>query len=75
MRFFMDDFIGESLLDGSTYSGVVVSKTNNDPLNDDKEDNAVDAIAGATITGNGVSAMIKETLKGYKPYLETIRNK
>ncbi|MFS4416319.1 Na(+)-translocating NADH-quinone reductase subunit C [Maribacter sp. 2307ULW6-5] len=73
MRFFMDDFIGESLLDGNSYRGVEVSKTNNDPLNEDKEDNAVDAIAGATITGNGVSNMIKETLRAYKPYLETIR--
>jgi len=73
LRFFMDDFIGESLLDGGSYSGITVSKTNNDPLNEDKEDNEVDAIAGATITGNGVSGMIKETLKAYKPYLETIR--
>jgi Na+-transporting NADH:ubiquinone oxidoreductase subunit C len=61
------------LNDGS-YSGITVSKTNNDPLNEDKEDNEVDAIAGSTITGNGVTAMIKETLKAYKPYLETIRN-
>ena len=75
MRFFMDDFVGESLLDGNRYAGVTVSKTNNDPLNDNKEDNEVDAIAGATITGNGVSAMIKDALKAYKPYLETIRNK
>lgn len=74
MRFFMDDFIGESLLEGNSYSGINVSKTNNDPLNEDKEDNEVDALAGATITGNGVAAMIKETLKAYKPYLETIRN-
>lgn len=73
MRFFMDDFIGESLLDGSSYSGITVSKTNNDPLNEDKQDNEVDAIAGSTITGNGVTSMIKETLKAYKPYLETIR--
>jgi Na+-transporting NADH:ubiquinone oxidoreductase subunit C len=74
MRFFMDDFVGESLLDGKSYSGITVSKTNNDPLNENKEDNEVDAIAGATITGNGVSSMIKETIKAYKPYLETIRN-
>ncbi|MEM9000748.1 MAG: Na(+)-translocating NADH-quinone reductase subunit C [Bacteroidota bacterium] len=73
MRFFMDDFTGESLLDGKSYSGINVSKTNNDPLNEDKQDNEVDALAGATITGNGVSAMIKETLKVYRPYLETIR--
>ncbi|RIV38299.1 Na(+)-translocating NADH-quinone reductase subunit C [Flagellimonas lutimaris] len=72
-RFFMDDFKGESIMDGNTYAGVNVAKGNNDPLNQDKEDNAVDALAGATITGNGVSAMIKESLKLYKPYLQTIR--
>ncbi|MEM9077034.1 MAG: Na(+)-translocating NADH-quinone reductase subunit C [Bacteroidota bacterium] len=73
LRFFMDDFIGESLMEGQSYSGISVSKTNNDPLNEDKGDNEVDAIAGATITGNGVSSMIKETLKLYRPYLESIR--
>lgn len=75
LRYFMDDFIGESVLDGSRYAGISVAKGNNDPLNNDKEDNEVDALAGATITGNGVTAMIKETLKLYKPYLETIRTK
>jgi len=75
MRFFMDDFIGESLLEDGSYAGIAVAKGNNDPLNKDKEDNEVDALAGATITGNGVSAMIKETLKVYKPYLETIRKR
>lgn len=73
MRFFMDDFVGESVLDGNSYAGVAVAKGNNDPLNKDKEDNEVDALAGATITGNGVSAMIKESLELYKPYLEKIR--
>ena len=71
----MDDFTGESVLDGNSYAGITVAKGNNDPLNNDKGDNEVDALAGATITGNGVSAMIKETLKIYKPYLETIRTK
>lgn len=74
-RFFMDDFEGETVLDGNSYAGVTVAKGNNDPLNSDKEDNQVDALAGATITGNGVTAMIKESLKLYKPYLETIRTK
>ena len=60
-------------MDDDTYKGVEVAKGNNDPLNNDKDDNAVDALAGATITGNGVSAMIKESLKLYKPYLQTIR--
>jgi Na+-transporting NADH:ubiquinone oxidoreductase subunit C len=74
-RFFMDDFVGESILDGNRYEGISVAKGNNDPLNQDKEDNEVDALAGATITGDGVSAMIKESLKLYKPYLETVRKK
>lgn len=73
MRYFMDDFIGESILDGSRYAGISVAKGNNDPLNERKDDNAVDALAGATITGNGVSAMIKESVNLYKNYLETIR--
>ncbi|MDO6473531.1 Na(+)-translocating NADH-quinone reductase subunit C [Maribacter sp. 1_MG-2023] len=75
MRYFMDDFIGETILDGSKYVGISVAKGNNDPLNKTKNDNEVDALAGATITGNGVSAMISETVKLYKPYLETIRAK
>ncbi|MEZ4811667.1 MAG: Na(+)-translocating NADH-quinone reductase subunit C [Allomuricauda sp.] len=74
-RFFMDDFTGESILNGNSFVGISVVKGNNDPLNNDKEDNEVDALAGATITGNGVTAMIKESIKLYKPYLETIRTK
>ncbi len=72
-RYFMDDFEGESILDGTRYRGIEVAKGNNDPLNQDKEDNQVDALAGATITGNGVSAMISETVRLYQPYLKTIR--
>ncbi|UJH68167.1 Na(+)-translocating NADH-quinone reductase subunit C [Allomuricauda sp. SCSIO 65647] len=74
MRFFMDDFEGEYVLDGNQYKGIAVVKGNNDPLNQTKDDNEVDALAGATITGNGVTAMIKETLRLYRPYLKTIRN-
>jgi len=73
MRYFMDDFIGESILDGTKYEGIAVAKGNNDPLNKTKDDNEVDALAGATITGNGVAAMIKESIDLYKDYLETIR--
>ncbi|WP_405413371.1 Na(+)-translocating NADH-quinone reductase subunit C [Maribacter sp. Asnod1-A12] len=75
MRYFMDDFEGETILNGTKYAGISVAKGNNDPLNKTKDDNEVDALAGATITGNGVSAMISETVKLYKPYLETIRAK
>jgi len=74
-RYFMDDFIGESVLEGDRYAGVKVAKGNNDPVNTDKTDNEVDAMAGATITGDGLSAMIKKSLRMYKPYLETIKTK
>ena len=48
-----------------------------DPLtkSEIKDDNEVDALAGATITGNGLSAMIKESVNLYKSYLESIRAK
>ncbi len=74
-RYFMDDFTGETIMDGTRYAGISVAKGNNDPVNENKEDNEVDALAGATITGNGVSAMIKKTVTLYKDYLETLRNK
>jgi Na+-transporting NADH:ubiquinone oxidoreductase subunit C len=74
-RFFMDDFIGEHLLDASgNFVGIDISKSNADPLNKDKTDNEVDAIAGATITGNGVAAMLKNDLKLYLPYFKTLKN-
>ncbi len=73
-RFFMDDFIGEHLLDDNgNFVGVTVAKGNADPRNDRKEDNKVDAIAGATITGDGVTAMIKSDLALYKPYFDTLK--
>ena len=75
-RFFMDDFIGEHLLSADgTFKGINVAKGNADPKNNDKTDNEVDAIAGATITGDGVTAMIKKDLKLYLPYFETLKGK
>ncbi|MBT8283807.1 MAG: Na(+)-translocating NADH-quinone reductase subunit C [Flavobacteriaceae bacterium] len=72
-RYFMDDFTGESILNGTNYTGIKVIKGNNDPVNNIKDDNEVDALAGATITGNGVSAMISKTVTLYKDYFESIR--
>ena len=70
----MDDFIGEKLNHDGRFMGITVAKGNNDPLNKRKEDNKVDAIAGATITGDGVSAMLKSELKLYVPYFKTLEN-
>ncbi len=74
-RYFMDDFAGETVLAGARYVGVQVAKGNNDPLNQDKQDNQVDALAGATITGNGVTAMIADTFRLYQDYLKTVSAK
>ncbi|WP_299677365.1 Na(+)-translocating NADH-quinone reductase subunit C [uncultured Tenacibaculum sp.] len=72
-RFFMDDFAGEDLMSNGQFKGIAVSKSNADPKNEDKTDNEVDAIAGATITGDGVAAMIKSELKLYVPYFKTLK--
>ncbi len=73
-RYFMDDFIGEHLLDpNGNFKGIRVAKGNNDPKNEEKTDYEVDAIAGATITGDGVSAMIKSDLVLYVSYFKTLK--
>ncbi len=72
-RFFMDDFIGEHLLSNGVFKGIKVAKGNADPLNKDKTDHEIDAIAGATITGDGVSAMLRSELKLYVPYFKTLK--
>ena len=72
-RFFMDDFKGEHFLDGNTFKGITAAKGNADPKNLDKTDYEVDAIAGATITGDGISAMLKKDLQLYLPYLKTLK--
>ena len=71
--FFYEDFKGESIYRGTEYKGITVAKGNNDPTNKRKNDNKVDAIAGATITGDGVTSMIKSDLKLYVPYFETVK--
>ena len=72
--FFKDDFKGEMIFDASgNYKSVEISKSNGDPNNTDKTDNQVDAISGATITGNGVAAMLKSGIKLYLPYFETLK--
>ena len=69
-QWFMDRCVGEKVFDDSgSLVGISVSKTNNDPKDLDKNDHEVDAISGATITGDGVSDMIMERLTHYQSYL------
>ncbi|ULC60453.1 Na(+)-translocating NADH-quinone reductase subunit C [Flaviramulus sp. BrNp1-15] len=73
-RYFMDDFYGERLLtEAGVFKGITVAKGNADPKNEIKDDYEVDALAGATITGDGVTAMIKKDLKLYLPYFKTLK--
>ncbi len=73
-RYFMDDFYGERLLtEAGVFKGITVAKGNADPKNEIKDDHEVDALAGATITGDGVTAMIKKDLKLYLPYFKTLK--
>ena len=37
-------------------------------------DNEIDAISGATITGDGVSDMIIERIENYIPYFNSLTN-
>ena len=68
---FQNRFLGEKVFDISgNLVGINVSKTNNDPKDLDKDDHEVDAISGATITGDGVTNMIIERLTHYLPYLK-----
>ncbi|PKA82308.1 Na+-transporting NADH:ubiquinone oxidoreductase subunit C [Ulvibacter sp. MAR_2010_11] len=71
-RYFMDDFTGEKFLNGEAFEGIKVAKGNNDPKNTDTSDNEVDALAGATITGDGVSAMLKKDIRMYVPYFKKL---
>ena len=71
--YFREDFIGEYIVDASgNYKGITVKKGNADPKNTDKHDNEVDALAGATITGDGVTAMVKKGIAMYQPYFESL---
>lgn len=66
---FQDRFIGEKIKnDSEEFVGITVQKGYSGGNN--KDDNAVDAISGATITGDGVTNMIHERLEYYISYLE-----
>ncbi|MAU62988.1 MAG: NADH:ubiquinone reductase (Na(+)-transporting) subunit C [Flavobacteriaceae bacterium] len=71
---FKESFTDEKVFDEmGKLTGITVLKGNNDPNNLDKDDYEVDAISGSTITGDGVTNMIKERLNNYLPYFEEIK--
>lgn len=65
-EWFRERFADEKIFDDTgNLVGVSVVKGNSSAS---KDDNKVDAISGATITGEGVSDMISERLQHYLPY-------
>ena len=69
--YFQKRFINETIfLPSGRFAGITVKKGNNDLKGMDKEDHEVDALAGATITSNGVTNMIKNRLEFYLPYFK-----
>lgn len=66
---FQQRFEDEKIFD-STGNLVGVSVVKGYGGGSDKDDNAVDAISGATLTGDGVTNMISERLKHYLPYFK-----
>lgn len=66
---FQESFINEKIYaENGALVGVEVKKGYQG--GNDKSDNAVNAISGATITGDGVTAMIQERLTNYKSFFE-----
>lgn len=64
---FQDRFIGKKIKDESgKIVGVKVVKSNATP-------NDVDAISGATITSDGVSAMVSERMAHYQNYFDKLK--
>lgn len=68
-EWFRERFTDEKIFDeNGELIGVSVVKGNSSTS---KDDNKVDAISGATITGDGVSDMISERLQHYLPYFKS----
>jgi len=69
---FQERFVNEKIYDGNKIVGVEVKKGYSGGT--DKSDHQVNAISGATITGDGVTKMMKERLSKYKPFFEKLKN-
>jgi len=68
-EWFTNNFIDEQLFDSQkNFKGIKVLKGKNNPLN--KEMHMVDGMSGATITGDGIQAMIDKCVLSYEPFLK-----
>ena len=68
--YFQKSFVGENIFDANgNLQGLKVVKGYQGK--DNKADGEVDAISGATLTGNGVTEMLVRGLKPYEKYLKS----
>ena len=68
--YFQKSFVGESVFDADgNFQGLKVIKGYTGGT--DKADGEVDAISGATLTGNGVTEMLVRGLRPYEKYLKS----
>ena len=65
---FQDNFIDEKLMKDGEFIGIKVLKGKGNKAN--AELHKVDGMSGATITGDGIEAMIETCVKGYLPYFK-----
>lgn len=73
---FTKNFQGKTLFDGEKLVGIKVAKglAARDPDYKYAQHRMVDGISGATITGNGVSAMLIKEPQRYEAFFKRIRN-
>lgn len=73
-HYFQVQFESEKIFDDKgNFRAVTAIKGYSDPNGDKKDDGEVDALSGATITSNGVTAMLHERLKRYLPYFKRLK--
>ena len=63
-KWFQDQFIGKPIFDGENNVVLTVVKAGTA-----QNENEVDGVTGATLTSNGVAAMVKDGLTAYKDFL------
>ena len=67
-EYFQEQFKGKTLEDAEGNPALTVVKNGKV----ENPDTQADGISGATLTGNGVAAMLAEGLKLYQPYLHKL---
>ncbi len=70
-EYFQQAFVGKKLEDADGKAALTVVKNGKV----ENPDTQCDGISGATLTGNGVAAMLSEGVKMYQPYLHKLLNK